>query len=623
MRNFLVLLSVILIASLPLYSSEPMLTPSDFGLQLNQHRQIDLNKLPPNIVIGNFNGDRFPDIARFTCNYVEVFICQEGFFPATPNMIQYFNYPITSIRTEGEILIDWWDIVVTLSDGSEERIPNSPCGLMIDEAKNPFEKFTPPPIVNSVDFELVWQSENMPWGMNHSAAGDIDNDSIIELVTYYQDSIGADTAHFLIYKNTGDDEYELYMEIKFDNNIGSTFITWIMITDMDQNGFKEILFTSDWVYLIEFTAPGEYTINSATFMLQNVVRDVVVCDIDQDSTLELLVLQGNPTTPPYGYYEIREYSERNTGLFIFDNFSVISQEWTDANVAVGDFDNDGVVDMVAGNTGINYTGPTDIYYYRYDTTEVQNFSEHSLYTGITASCVSPEIADLDNDNQSELFVGGYVLGGGSAYLYESTGFGTGYVTWWDTTTTDHALHGVIYAIHDSYPTIYAVNFYPYPLFSGIVYWKFFSNSEVFPWTSPLIEGMAYWEPNHIDCDQDGKENIIIGGTYINEIHVWEETASGIFTPVKDSEVDDFRLYRNYPNPFNSQTTIIYSLSKKSDVLLKIFDIDGREISKFEILNAELGDNIFTWDAEGLSSGIYFIQLENYNLKQAIKAVLVK
>jgi len=46
-------------------ADEVLLTPSDFGLHLNQCRQIDLHKLPPNIVIGNFNGDNYPDIARF------------------------------------------------------------------------------------------------------------------------------------------------------------------------------------------------------------------------------------------------------------------------------------------------------------------------------------------------------------------------------------------------------------------------------------------------------------------------------------------------------------------------------------------------------------------------------
>ena len=47
---------------------------------------------------------------------------------------------------------------------------------------------------------------------------------------------------------------------------------------------------------------------------------------------------------------------------------------------------------------------------------------------------------------------------------------------------------------------------------------------------------------------------------------------------KGNEPSEFMLEQNYPNPFNPTTIIIYSISKKSFVTLKVYDILGKEIA---------------------------------------------
>jgi hypothetical protein len=71
---------------------------------------------------------------------------------------------------------------------------------------------------------------------------------------------------------------------------------------------------------------------------------------------------------------------------------------------------------------------------------------------------------------------------------------------------------------------------------------------------------------------------------------------------------NFELGQNYPNPFNPSTTISYYIPLDSHVSLKIFNLQGEEISTIFSGQKETGTYNFTWKVNNLSSGIYFYQL---------------
>ncbi|MBK8984063.1 MAG: T9SS type A sorting domain-containing protein [Ignavibacteria bacterium] len=73
--------------------------------------------------------------------------------------------------------------------------------------------------------------------------------------------------------------------------------------------------------------------------------------------------------------------------------------------------------------------------------------------------------------------------------------------------------------------------------------------------------------------------------------------------------DDFKLYQNFPNPFNPSTKIKFDLPSESYVRLIITDINGKTAeTPFEgSLNA--GSYESNWNASGFPSGIYFIRIE--------------
>ena len=263
---------------------------------------------------------------------------------------------------------------------------------------------------------------------------DLDNDGIIELVTYYKDSLYADTAWMLIYKSIGDDEYELFMQEPFFTEPGQVNdLTQIMITDLDQNGQKELVYTFQFAYFWEFSEPGVYFPRRSNFAFARAVKDGMVSDVDQDGILELAFVTANSSTLPATQYVVQEYSYKTSQYFGFTGITGFYQDWVDCRLDVGDFDNDGVVNIVSGNAGWVGTSPVDIQYFCYDSTVIWNFTQHWLQTGIAASCLTPVIADMDNDGENELFAGGIFVVGGSAFIWEATGLGTGYVSWLDTT----------------------------------------------------------------------------------------------------------------------------------------------------------------------------------------------
>jgi len=78
---------------------------------------------------------------------------------------------------------------------------------------------------------------------------------------------------------------------------------------------------------------------------------------------------------------------------------------------------------------------------------------------------------------------------------------------------------------------------------------------------------------------------------------------------------DYRLYQNFPNPFNPVTTIKFNLPGQTNVQIKIFDIVGRIVRILLNENKNSGQYNIIWDGKDISgntagSGVYFYKLES-------------
>lgn len=71
---------------------------------------------------------------------------------------------------------------------------------------------------------------------------------------------------------------------------------------------------------------------------------------------------------------------------------------------------------------------------------------------------------------------------------------------------------------------------------------------------------------------------------------------------------EFRLGQNYPNPFNPETRIRYSIPMAGRVVLKVYDMLGREVRTLADGVQAQGNHVVRFDAGDLSSGVYVVRL---------------
>jgi hypothetical protein len=86
----------------------------------------------------------------------------------------------------------------------------------------------------------------------------------------------------------------------------------------------------------------------------------------------------------------------------------------------------------------------------------------------------------------------------------------------------------------------------------------------------------------------------------------------------------FGLIRNYPNPFNPATRIIYRLDQSGPVTLELYDIHGRRVARLvEDGNRSAGTHTVEWNARGMASGMYLAVLRNGTAVDTMKILLVR
>jgi photosystem II stability/assembly factor-like uncharacterized protein len=135
---------------------------------------------------------------------------------------------------------------------------------------------------------------------------------------------------------------------------------------------------------------------------------------------------------------------------------------------------------------------------------------------------------------------------------------------------------------------------------------------------------------------DNNNWYICGGDFYSSAVILKTTNAGGpigIKPVSNNIPNEYKLYQNYPNPFNPVTKIKFDVgpplssppSQGGDrgVVLKIYDVLGREIAV--LVNEKLTPGTYEveWIASNYPSGLYFYRLQTEYYSEVKKMVFIK
>ncbi len=106
---------------------------------------------------------------------------------------------------------------------------------------------------------------------------------------------------------------------------------------------------------------------------------------------------------------------------------------------------------------------------------------------------------------------------------------------------------------------------------------------------------------------------INGQSFGNPVSVRQPTVENI----------DFRLYQNFPNPFNPSTTIQYELSVSADVQLSLYNFLGQKVKTIFEGFQTAGLHRIEFQARDLSSGVYIYEIKSGRLIEQKKLLLLR
>jgi hypothetical protein len=140
-----------------------------------------------------------------------------------------------------------------------------------------------------------------------------------------------------------------------------------------------------------------------------------------------------------------------------------------------------------------------------------------------------------------------------------------------------------------------------------------------------------------DMNKDGHPDLFIGapnhaavGQNMGRAYVYSLTGASSVSSFgwKSDRGQEYELCGNYPNPFNPNTTIFYTLPRQSHVELKVFSIMGQEIATLVSEPQPAGSHTVIWNGKNQSGkpvppGLYLCRMRCGKFVKARKMLLLE
>jgi len=404
------------------------------------------------------------------------------------------------------------------------------------------------------------------------------------------------------------------------------------VIDGDNNG------ATNGVFLIRTGAVWEWGISSPA-----------LCDLDGDGGKEIIFGTGNDEI---GSHKLLVLKADGTHL---DGFPYFTSNRVNNSPAVGDLNNDGIMEIVA------YDRNGQLYVVQSDGTDYPGFPVDFNFGGMSGAGPSVALGDLDDDGELEIIFAGNVNGDTSKMVCIDTDIigGTSGQTlsgWPKTLPGSTEGSPVVGDIDgDGLPDIlYGIGGGSEDAPNNLYAFKANGSSiDGFPIT---LNGPLMPSPVICDVDNDLDVDIVYGG-WDRAVHVWDMPFAfdqrncpwptfhgnmqrdGVIIPSYMVGVDEandlpsaaFEAGAPYPNPFNPSTSIrlhVPVVNGSSDLELVVYNIQGRKVRTLHSGPISGGWHTMVWDGRdntgrNQASGMYFMRAKSGGHSAIHKMTLVK
>lgn len=146
-----------------------------------------------------------------------------------------------------------------------------------------------------------------------------------------------------------------------------------------------------------------------------------------------------------------------------------------------------------------------------------------------------------------------------------------------------------------------------------------------PGSTDLGGGWFPYDPRNEEIDSY-EDEVASTKSWITNRMLWMDSNIKLLTSSSDELNEspiNFQLEQNYPNPFNPSTIISFDLPFSSFVRLNVFNIQGQLVQNLVSKTMNSGNHTVEFNAENLSSGMYFYTLKAGEFSQTKKMMLLK